>query len=325
MKRLLPTLIVVIVCIAGFWYASSHSFFKEKAAEEKKLVTLKAADITAIQLQATDAASTNNQDAALKPTELAKKSANWEMTLPAAYPVNSFGVDSWNDAYAALTYESVVEENPTNLADYGLVEPKQFFQVTLQDGTTKKLLIGNSLPIEGHVYAKFADASKVYDVTDQALEGLKKQPLDFINKNAVKLAYDNVKSIQFEWKGAKWLLEKAQADKTVFESTWKLDGKERKANEGTAIIDKIVGLSTAVLPKAASEVKMDAPELKIIVTESNAGKDTISTFIGKIDQDNVWIAKQGGAWAFTVPATAVQEAFDASKPVEPAASATAAP
>lgn len=325
MKRLLPTLIVVIVCIAGFWYASSHSFFKEKAAEEKKLVTLKAADITAIQLQATDAASTNNQDAALKPTELAKKSANWEMTLPAAYPVNSFGVDSWNDAYAALTYESVVEENPTNLADYGLVEPKQFFQVTLQDGTTKKLLIGNALPIEGHVYAKFADASKVYDVTDQALEGLKKQPLDFINKNAVKLAYDNVKSIQFEWKGAKWLLEKAQADKTVFESTWKLDGKERKANEGTAIIDKIVGLSTAVLPKAASEVKMDAPELKIIVTESSAGKDTISTFIGKIDQDNVWIAKQGGAWAFTVPATAVQEAFDASKPVEPAASATAAP
>lgn len=325
MKRLLPTLIVVIVCIAGFWYASSHSFFKEKTAEEKKLVTLKAADITAIQLQATDAASTNNQDAALKPTELAKKSANWEMMLPAAYPVNSFGVDSWNDAYAALTYESVVEENPTNLADYGLVEPKQFFQVTLQDGTTKKLLIGNALPIEGHVYAKFADAPKVYDVTDQALEGLKKQPLDFINKNAVKLAYDNVKSIQFEWKGAKWLLEKAQADKTVFESTWKLDGKERKANEGTAIIDKIVGLSTAVLPKAASEVKMDAPELKIIVTESSAGKDTISTFIGKIDQDNVWIAKQGGAWAFTVPATAVQEAFDASKPVEPAASATAAP
>lgn len=325
MKRLLPTLIVVIVCIAGFWYASSHSFFKEKAAEDKKLVTLKAADITAIQLQATDAASTNNQDAALKPTELAKKSANWEMMLPAAYPVNSFGVDSWNDAYAALTYESVVEENPTNLADYGLVEPKQFFQVTLQDGTTKKLLIGNALPIEGHVYAKFADAPKVYDVTDQALEGLKKQPLDFINKNAVKLAYDNVKSIQFEWKGAKWLLEKAQADKTVFESTWKLDGKERKANEGTAIMDKIVGLSTAVLPKAASEVKMDAPELKIIVTESSAGKDTISTFIGKIDQDNVWIAKQGGAWAFTVPATAVQEAFDASKPVEPAASATAAP
>lgn len=327
MKRLLPTLILVIVCIVGFWYASSHSFFKEKAAEEKKLVTLKAADISAIQLQAKDAASTDSPDAALKPTELAKKSTNWEMTLPAAYPVNSFSVDSWNEAYAALTYEGIVEENPTNLADYGLDEPKQFFQVTLKDGTTKKLLIGNTLPIEGHVYAKFADAPKVYDVTDQILAGLKKQPLDFLDKNAVKLTYDNVKSIQVEWKGAKWLLEKAQADKTVYESTWKLDGKERKANEGTAIMDKIVGLTTAVLPKAATDIKMDAPELKIIVTESNAGKDTLSTFTGKIDQDNVWIAKQGGVWAFTVPATAVQEAFDASKPVpvKPAVSATATP
>ncbi|MEX2459875.1 MAG: DUF4340 domain-containing protein [Paenibacillaceae bacterium] len=325
MKRLLPTLILVIVCIAGFWYASSQSFFKEKAVEEKKLVALKVADIQAIQLQVRDAASTDSTDAALKSTELTKKSTNWEMILPAAYPVNSFSVDSWNDAYSALTYEGVVEENPTNLADYGLAEPKEFFQVTLQDGTTKKLLIGNALPIEGHVYAKFGDAPKVYDITDQALQGLKKQPLDFVDKNAVKLTYDNVKSIQFEWKGAKWLLEKADADKTVFESTWKLDGKKRKANEGTAIMDKIVGLSTAELPKAASDVKMDTPKLRITVTESDAGKDTVSTFTGQIDQNNVWIAKQGGAWAFTVPATAIQEAFDASKPVEPAASATAAP
>jgi hypothetical protein len=328
MKRLLPTLIVVIVCLTGFWYASSQNFFKDKAAVVNQLVTLKASDIAAIQLQAADVASTNTTDAALKPTEITKKSTNWEMTLPAAYPVNSFGVDSWNDAYAALTYESVVEENPANLADYGLADPKQFFQVTLQDGTTKKLLIGNALPIEGHVYAKFADALKVYDVTDQALAGLKKQPLDFIDKNAVKITYDNVKSIQFEWKGAKWLLEKAEADKTVFESTWKLDGKERKANEGTAILDKIVGLATAELPKAASDVKMDAPELKVIVTESIAGKDSISTFTGKIDQDNIWIAKQGGSWAFAVPTASVQEAFDATSkpaPVEPAASATAAP
>jgi hypothetical protein len=324
MKRLLPTLILVLVCLGGFWYASSQSFFKDKTVvDAKKLVVLKATDIQAIQIQARDAASTDSTDIALKPTELTKKSTNWEMTLPAAYPVNSFSVDSWNDAYAALTYESVVEENPTNLADYGLAEPKEYFQVNLQDGTTKKLLIGNALPIEGHVYAKFADAPKVYDVTDQALAGLKKQPLDFIDKNAVKFTYDNVKSIQVEWKGAKWLLEKAQADKTVFESTWKLDGKERKANEGTAIIDKIVALAASELPKAATEIKMDSPELLITVTETAAGKDNVSTFMGKIDKENVWITKQGGAWAFSVPAASVQEAYDASKPVVP--TATAAP
>ncbi|CAK4835298.1 unnamed protein product [Aphanomyces euteiches] len=329
MKRLLPTLILVIVCIGGFWYASSQNFFKDKAVvDEKKLVTLTAADIQGISFQARNAASSESPDAVYELTELAKKAAAWEMIKPTAYPVNSYSVDSWNEAFAGLTYESVVEENATSLADYGLAEPKEYYQVSLKDGSTKKLLIGNPLPIEGHVYAKFADAPKVYDVSEQSLQSLIKQPLDFVNKNAVMVAYDKVKSIQMDWKGSKWLLEKAQADKTVFESTWKLDGEERKANEGTAILDKIVALSTAELPKAAIEVKMDAPELKFTVTESDAGKDTISTFTGKIDKENVWISKQGGAWAFSVPVASVQEAFDASKPAAtpvPSVVPTAAP
>jgi hypothetical protein len=326
MKRLLPTLILVIVCIGGFWYASSHSFFKDNTiAVVKKLVTLQASDIQAIQFQAKNAASSVSPDAVFDLTELTKKAANWEMMKPAAYPVNPFSVDSWNQAYASLAYEGVVEENPTNLTDYGLVDPKQFYQVTLKDGSTKKLLIGSALPIAGHVYAKFADAPKVYDVNEQVLQALIKQPLDFVDKNAVKFKYDNVKSIQLEWKGAKWLLEKAQADKTVFESTWKLDGKDRKPNEGTAIIDKIVALAAAELPKAATEVKMNSPELRITVTESAAGKDSIFTYTGKIDKDNVWITKQDSTWAFAVPATSVQEAFDASKTAVPAPSASAAP
>jgi hypothetical protein len=325
MKRFLPTLILVIVCIGGFWYASSHSYFQDKAVEAtKNLVTLQAGDIQAIQLQVRDTTDPLSSANLLSLTEL-KKSTDWQMIKPSELPVNPFTVDSWNTAYSALTYEGIVDENPTNLVDFGLAEPQQFYQVTLKDGTVKRLLIGNALPIEGHVYAKFADAPRVYDLNGQVLQSLTKQPLDFVDKAAVKLNYDHIKSIQMDWKGSKWLLEKAEADKTVFETTWKLDGKDRKANEGTAILDKIVALSTAVMPKAAAEASIDSPELRITITESNAGKDTSSTFIGKIEQDNVWIAKEGGAWVYAVPLTSVQEAFDASKPVKPAASASATP
>jgi hypothetical protein len=318
MKRLLPTLILVFVCIGGFWYASSHSFFQDKTADAvKTLVTQKAADIQAIQLQVRDTSDPLSSADLLKQTEL-KKTTEWQMLQPSALPVNPFTVDSWNEAFVGLTYENVVDENPTNLADYGLAESKRYFQVTFKDGSIKKLVIGNALPIAGHVYAKFADAPKVYDITEQALQSLEKQPFDFVDKNAVKFKYDNVKSIQIEWKGAKWLLEKAQADKTVFESTWKLDGKELKSNEGTAIIDKIVALSTDQMPKASAEVKMDSPELKISVIETNAGKENRLTFNGKIVNDKVWIAKQDDAWA-------VQEAFDASKPAEATPKASAAP
>jgi hypothetical protein len=325
MKRLLPTLILVIVCIGGFWYAASHSFFQDKTTDAvKNLINLKAADIQAIQLQVRDTTDPFSSADLLKLTEL-KKTTEWQMLKPSELPVNPFSVDSWNEAFAGLTYESIVDENPANLADYGLAESKRFFQAIFKEGTIKKLMIGNALPIEGHVYAKFADAPKVYDITEQALQSLQKQPLDFVDKNAVKFKYDNVKSIQLEWKGAKWLLEKAQADKTVFESAWKLDGKELKSNEGTAIIDQIVALSTDQMPKASAEVKMNSPELKITVTETESGKETSSAFNGKILNDKVWIHKQDGAWAFAVPTVSVQEAFDAGKPVKATPTATAAP
>ncbi|MDB5052174.1 MAG: hypothetical protein JWM44_224 [Bacilli bacterium] len=315
MKRLLPTLILVLVCIGGFWYASSHSFFKEKAVEPQKLTTVQSADINAVQLQTVDAASGT---ASL--IELTKSGTDWQMAKPATYTVNHLSVEGWNDAFSALTYDSKVGDNPTNLADFGLADPKQFFKVTLKDGTVKNLLVGNPLPVAGHVYAKLADAPAVYELSDQALQSITKQPLDFIETNAVQLKYDNVKSIQVEWKGAKWLLDKAQADKTVLESTWKLDGKDLKANEGTAILDKVVALATAQLPKAASDIKMDAPELRITVTESAAGKEAATTYIGKVDQENVWIVKQGDAWAYSVPTANVQAVYDASKPPEPSAS-----
>jgi hypothetical protein len=324
MKRLVPTLILVLVCIGGFWYASSHSLFKDKSAADPaiKLFTLQSADIQAIQLKAAatpDPNATAAAPAASAITELSKKGADWQMIQPSALPVNHFSVDSWNDAFTGLTYDGKIDDASTNLTDFGLADATQYFQITLKDGSVKKLLVGNAMPVAGHVYAKLADAPTVYELTDQSVQSISKQPLDFIDKNAVKFNYDKVKSLQVEWKGAKWLLEKAQADKTVNESTWKLDGKDRKPEEGTAILDKVTALATEQMPKAASEVKLDTPELKITVIESDAGKDTSTTFVGKIDKDNVWIAQQGGVWAYSVPTTSIQALFDASKPPEPAA------
>lgn len=326
MKRLLPTLLLVIVCIGGFWYASSQSFFKEEVAvEEKKLVAMQAADIESIQLQNIQPAATDTEATppVTGPIELSKKGDNWEIIKPVAYPLSTISVDSWKDAFAALTYESIVEESPASLTDYGLDEPNQFFQATLKDGTVKKLLIGNPLPIEGHSYVKLADAAQVYDVSDQVLDGLKKQPLDFVDKNVFKVEYANLKSLQAEWKGSQWLLEKAQADKTVFESTWKLDGKDKAAVEGTAIIDGIVGLIGTDLPKAANELKLDAPELRFIFSGAADGKESAATYIGKIDGEYVWMGKEGGNWFFSFPITTVQDIFNTGQIVEPAS--TAAP
>lgn len=307
MKRFLPTLILVVVCIGGFWYASSQSFFKDKSKDEvKQLMTVSSANVESISVKTTVAT-----------TALVRKGEGWEMAKPSILPVAGATVEQWLGSFSKLTYNSKVNENPQalDLAGFGLAEPQQEFKVTMKDGSSQTLWIGMPLAIAGNVYAKLANSPVVYEISDQAVQSLAKQPLDFIDKRAVQIKYDAVKKLQVEWKTEKWQLDKAQADKTVFESTWKLGDKELKPNEGTAILDKVVALATKEMVKPAAEVKLDQPDLKLLITEVEADKETIQTYLGKIEKEMVWIVKQGGAWAYSIPLTQVQELIDTPKNV----------
>ena len=51
MKRFIPTILLVVICIGGFWYASSKDFFQEKKDEPKSLLTLKQEDVQAVSVK----------------------------------------------------------------------------------------------------------------------------------------------------------------------------------------------------------------------------------------------------------------------------------
>ncbi|WNQ11644.1 DUF4340 domain-containing protein [Paenibacillus aurantius] len=303
MKRLLPTLILVVLCIGGFWYASSKDYFKAPSDEaSKQLLTLAEGDVQSLSYS-------DGQDA----VEIARKDDTWEMKKPSPLPLNSYLVEGWIGTLSSMTYDSKVTDNAADLAEYGLAQPKQEYQVTLKDGSVRKLLVGRPMPVPGSSYVKLDNSPAVYEVSDTNLQNLAKAPLDFMDKQAVKVNVEKVKTVQFDWKGTSWKLEKAESDKSVFESTWKIGAKELKPEEGSGILTQLTNLSTEQLVKPASEVAVNAPELTIVVTEEDGGKTTSSTFHGKLDKDNVWIVKEGGAWAYSVPAASLQEIADKGK------------
>lgn len=68
MKRLIPTMILVILCIGGFWFASSKDFFKEKPPEAPALVNVKKEEVAGYTIKKGDTV-----------IELQQKDGGWTM------------------------------------------------------------------------------------------------------------------------------------------------------------------------------------------------------------------------------------------------------
>jgi hypothetical protein len=302
MKRLWPTILLVAICVAGFWYASSKDFFKEKKDEAQQVFNVKKEDVVSFSIQ--------NGDNVI---ELQKKDTGWIMTKPSSIPVESFSIDGWIDSFNLTTKDKIVEEHAADLAKYGLDKPKQKFTVNLQDGSVKILNIGDKLPFPGYSYAAADGSDEVFRIGDQQLTWLNKQQIDFMEKSPVKANLDKVSFVAVDWKGGKWTLTKSEPDKNADQASWKLGDKETKGADAAPIIDKILYMSTDQLVKPLSGVSMDSPELRIEIKETDAGKETATVYTGKLNGDHVWIAKQGGEWAYAIPADTVQAMFDSGK------------
>lgn len=309
MRRFIPTIVLLVVCIGAFLYAYSQNFFKEEdtSVKPKPLFTIKKEDITGIQI---------------KPAgiELQKKDGKWSLSKPEAYPTNAYSGDSWTGAFVGITQEGEIDANPTDLAKFGLSSPTQEYTATLADGSTKTLQIGSALPIAGHFYGKLKDEPAVYRVGGEQLKSLQKEPVDFVDKSPFQMVFNEVSNVQIEWKGTTRSMQKADVTKQANQSTWWLGGKELKGNEAEPILDKILLMSSDQMVKAKSELKMDAPEMKLEIKSTKDGKETSTvTYVGKIIEDAVWIADQSKPWAFTIPVTTIQELFDRFQPPAPAA------
>ncbi|MCL6458636.1 MAG: DUF4340 domain-containing protein [Gorillibacterium sp.] len=304
MKRLLPTLALMLICVVGFWYGSEKGLFNSQTKVEKPtlLFTLGSDQITGLTL------STGAED-----IELSKDAGVWVMKRPMAYPLNTYGTDGWLNSFCQLTYVSIVDENPTDVAQYGLDKPLGQYTVSLNDGTKRKLLVGKPLVIAGSSYVQIEGSPIVYEVNDTDLQGLAVPVLNFVDSQAVRVEYNDVKTIDLTWKGQTWQLTKSELAKMAYESKWTMGTKGLTPEEGSGILDKLTGLSTDVLPTSAKDGKLANPELSIVVTEEREGKSTTSTFSGKINGELVMLHKDGDEWTYSLALDKVQALYDLGK------------
>ena len=96
----------------------------------------------------------------------------WRLTSPEAAPADPARLDSVGRQLGSLVAGRVVEEQPSDLAPYGLSQPVLTATVGLKDGRQEQLFFGQTNPAGLSRYARKAGDPRVYLVSNSLYDDL---------------------------------------------------------------------------------------------------------------------------------------------------------
>ena len=168
-------------------------------------------------------------------TTLKKSGGTWALTAPVSAAADEADVSGITSNLGTLSITRVVDENPTDLKQYGLATPR--IEVDFQqegDKTGHRLLLGDKSPTGGDLFAQRDGEKRVFLVSAFQESTFNRSPFDLRDKTLIKFDRDKVdgltvdadgKTIQIAKDGGDWKLEKPLQVQADFGSVEELVGR----------------------------------------------------------------------------------------------------
>ncbi len=186
MNRRVLTLIIVVVVLGGLvgaYVLVSRPKPAKATAALPKLIDVKEDTLVKITLG----------DRPEGTLTLEKKGKAWTVDSPVHYALDSSSLDDLALTFTSLTADRVIDQNPTDLAQYGLAPPRAVAVATYSDGTTKTLLLGDKTPTGNTYYLQVKGDPKVYTVWQNHGDQIHWQLADLRDKQiSPALNYDEI-------------------------------------------------------------------------------------------------------------------------------------
>lgn len=195
-RGLLIATAVLAALAAAVWWSNRQKREEPESASSPKLLSLKQDEITKIEIQRRDGETTRIEKG---------NDGVWRITAPEPLAGDKSAIESLVSSAAALNADKVVEEKPEDLAVFGLKEPHARVVITLKDGKTRTVLLGDDAPVGGGGFAQVDGDPKVYLLTSWVKGGLDKLAVDLRDKRI--LTFDRDKIVRMELERKKEALE----------------------------------------------------------------------------------------------------------------------
>jgi hypothetical protein len=161
-------------------------------------------------------------------TTLRKSGSDWQMVEPLTAQPDSAEVSGLTSNISNLEVQRVIDENPSDLGEYGLASPR--VELTFKTGgQERQLLIGRKTPPGTDLYAKLGDQPRVFLISSYLDSTFNRNTFDLRDKTVLKLERDKIDSlaistpqhtVRFLKSGPEWRLKApadARADSTAVE------------------------------------------------------------------------------------------------------------
>lgn len=176
--------------------------------------------------------------------------------------------------FGTLKAEQKVTENAENLKQYGLDNSSKKIILTLEDNSTKELIVGAKVPTGYDVYCKLGDSNTIYTVNETTIDQLYLTLEDVIQIKlpTADIVWDSVRNISITPKGEKEIALNKSDDKWYVVSPY---SKRIFANNSKieSILSTVISLSAKesfdITDKSLSEVGLDNPAYVISVIDSS--------------------------------------------------------
>ena len=289
LKSTIALLAVLIGLVAYIYFVDSKKPASGTAETKAKAFTVDADQIEEIHLKpATGDAS-----------RVQKANGTWQLVEPEKADADQGQVSNAATSLATLEINRVVDENPSDLSQYGLNPPKAevAFRVKGQK-EPRQLLIGEKTTTGSDLYAKTPDQKRVFLISGYLENTFERTPFDLRDKTALKFDQSKADGVEIVHDGTTALAKTG--------SEWALT-KPYKARADFASAEAVLtSLSSLQMQKIVeSEAKdlakygLDKPDATITV---NSGSTRASLALGKKEGESVYARDLSRPMVFTIPA-----------------------
>ncbi|HXJ93838.1 MAG TPA: DUF4340 domain-containing protein [Terriglobia bacterium] len=295
MKRYLNTLVALVV-LAALWFGFNYynkRKSKESAASAEKPKEL----VLPVKADQVHSFTVTPRDGQAFTCALDGKT--WDITQPKALGADQSAVSDFVGSLVGTTVNSVVDEHPSSLKDFGLDPPV----TTLNVATTGKpanftLLIGDSTPTNDAVYAQVAGNPRVITLPGYGKSALQKTLFDLRDKRVLTLDQDQIQRLDVTSKGKTYTLTKNT------DGVWDLVLPPPVRADNFSVQNLLSGLQSTNMISIVKEDKagdreygVDQPTVSLKFSTSSSSQTIV---IGKKDGNNYDAVNSALAPVFTL-------------------------
>ncbi len=132
---------------------------------------------------------------------LVREDGKWKLTQPQQLPADQDTVSSMVSTLGSLNWDKVVEDNASDLSNYGLKNPTLDVEIKRKDGKADQLLIGDDIPTGNGAYAKLGNSPRVVTVSSMVKSSVDKRPDDLRDKRLLTFDSDKLTRVELQARG----------------------------------------------------------------------------------------------------------------------------